>query len=247
MKESDLNRNFRRFNFDSNDRNCKPPQWFSEYWLPDSASKKHWDWQYQLAKNGQKFTVPEYTMRHPSAEQHQLLAKDFLKYVLEKYNDFSTVLDVGCSDGYMVKYFNECGKDAMGIDNCIYATDYLFIEENNLKVAEMEMHNMQFPNNSFDAVWCRHVLEHSFSPLQILFEIWRVLKKDGYLFCALPPPPQPPESYPGHWHQIPDYQLKYLLEMCNFKVMYIENVTFSYKQEGDSPEIRAIAKKLDPK
>jgi ubiquinone/menaquinone biosynthesis C-methylase UbiE len=43
----------------------------------------------------------------------------------------------------------------------------------------MDMHCMDFEDGSFDAVCCRHTLEHSFAALQALYEISRVLKENG--------------------------------------------------------------------
>jgi SAM-dependent methyltransferase len=103
----------------------------------------------------------------------------------------------------------------------------LFIEEYNLEVYEMDMHFMDFEDESFDAVWYRHTLEHSFAPLRVLSEISRVFKDNGYLFAVLPPPPEPEEPYLGHWHPIPPYQFKYLLEVCNFNVIEIRTTDFS--------------------
>jgi ubiquinone/menaquinone biosynthesis C-methylase UbiE len=102
---------------------------------------------------------------------------------------------------------------------------------------------MEFDDESFDAVWCRLTLEHSFAPLQVLSEIYRVTKQNGYLFAVLPPPPDPQEPYEGHWHQIPLYQFRYLLEMCNFEILDIRTSYFSYRRENDNLEIRAICKK----
>jgi len=135
------------------------------------------------------------------------------------------------------------GKIATGINDFIYPTDNLFIEANNLEVYEMDMHNMNFEDEFFDAVWCRHVLEHSFAPLQVLHEINRIVKLNGYLFIVLPPPPEPQEAYDGHYHQIPSYQLKYLLEITNFRVIDIRTTYFSFKEKNDNLEIRAICKK----
>jgi len=143
----------------------------------------------------------------------------------------------------MVKIFKDSGKDVVGINDFLYPTDRLFIEEYNLEVYEMDMHCMDFEDESFDAVWCRHTLEHSFAPLQVLSEIYRVTKNNGYLFAVLPPPPEPQEPYEGHWHQIPQYQFKYLLEICNFKVIDIRTAYFSYKRQNDNLEIRAICQK----
>jgi len=220
------------------------PSWFRRYFGSDENSKRYWEWQYQLAKEGKDHALPDDRMRMPANELHQLMAKSFIDELLaSSHNDFETVLDVGCSDGYIVHYFNSHGKKAVGVNDAIYPTDRLYIEENNLTIFEMDMHHLKFDDSSFDAVWCRHSLEHSFAPLQVIAEIYRVLKKGGKLFMILPPPPNPPVPYHGHWHQIPDYQLKYLLEMCNFMVLSLNTVWFSYKRENDNLEIRAVCRK----
>lgn len=216
------------------------PDWFKQYWRPDDASIQYWQQQYELAKANKEHKLPEDCMRMPSNELHQLMAKEFWQEVPK---DFLRILDVGCSDGYMVKIFKDSGKDAIGINDFLYPTDKLFIEKYNLQVYEMDMHYMAFEGESFDAVWCRHTLEHSFAPLQVLYEISRVLRDNGYLFAVLPPPPDPQEPYEGHWHQIPQYQFKYLLELCNFSVIDIRTTYFSYKRHHDNLEIRAICKK----
>jgi SAM-dependent methyltransferase len=216
------------------------PEWFKKYWHPDEASRQYWQWQYDLAKINQEYKLPDDCLRMPSNELHQLMSKEFWQEVPK---DFNRILDVGCSDGYMVKIFKDSGKDAVGINDFLYPTDNLFIEEYNLQVYEMDMHCMDFEDGSFDAVWCRHTIEHSFAPLQVLYEISRVLKDNGYLFAVLPPPPDPQEPYEGHWHQIPQYQFRYLLELCNFHVIDIRTAYYSYKRHRDNLEIRAICKK----
>jgi ubiquinone/menaquinone biosynthesis C-methylase UbiE len=216
------------------------PDWFREHFQLDATASQYWQWQYKLAKENKEYQLPDYRMRMPSDELHQLMAKEFWEKVPKNFNK---ILDVGCSDGYMIKIFKDSGKDAVGINEFFYPTDRLFIEEHRLEVYEMDMHCMEFDDESFDAVWCRHTLEHSFAPLQVLSEIYRVTKQNGYLFAVLPPPPDPQEPYEGHWHQIPLYQFKYLLEMCNFEILDIRTTYFSYRRENDNLEIRAICKK----
>src|SRR5262249_9751911 len=152
-------------------------------------SQRHWEYQYKLAKQGLEHEVPEWSMRHSGNELHQLMAREFWAEVPK---DFSSILDVGCSDGYMVKVFQGDGKKAAGINEALTAVDKAFIELNRLDVQVGDMHSMKFRDASFDAVWCRHTLEHSFAPLQVLAEIHRVLKPNGLLFVVLPPPPNPP-------------------------------------------------------
>ena len=216
------------------------PRWFKQYYHPDEASIKYWKEQYDLAKQNKEHQLPDFRMRMPSDELHQLMAKEFWQ---ELPKDFNTIIDVGCSDGYMVKVFEDSGKRAVGINDYLYPTDKLFIDKHNLEVYEMDMHCMDFEDGSFDAVWCRHTLEHSFAPLQVLYEINRILKDNGYLFAVLPPPPEPQELYEGHWHQIPPYQFRYLLELCNFDVIDMKTTYFSYKRHHDNLEIRALCRK----
>jgi ubiquinone/menaquinone biosynthesis C-methylase UbiE len=144
----------------------------------------------------------------------------------------------------MVKVFKDSGKKPAGINDTLLAVDGVFVEQNGLDVRKGDMHNMEFEDASFDAVWCRHTLEHAFAPLQVLAEINRVLKPNGYLFGVLPPPPNPPSPFPDHWHQIPEYQFRYLLECCNFEVLKMWTAWFSYKRENDNLEIRAICRKV---
>jgi SAM-dependent methyltransferase len=203
---------FKRYPF----RNFVTPPWFQHYVPHEEEALRHWEHQYRLAKNGEEHQVPEWSMRHPRNEVHQLMAKEFWREVPK---DFQSILDVGCSDGYMVKVFQEDGKQAAGVNDSLMAVDWAFIEDSGIAVFQGDMHNIDLPDGSFDAVWCRHTLEHSFAPLQVLAEIYRVLKPNGYLFAVLPPPPGAPEPFPDHWHQIPEYQFRYLLETCNFNVL----------------------------
>jgi SAM-dependent methyltransferase len=223
-------------------RDFVTPTWFAEQFPVDDASLKWWQYQYELAKQGREHQLPEWSLRHPGNELHQLMSKDFWREVPK---DFVSILDVGCNDGYMVKVFKDDGKIAAGVNNRIMPVDWAFIESYELDVREGDMHCMDLPDMSFDAVWCRHTLEHSFAPLQVLAEINRVLKPDGYLFAVLPPPPEPPGAFPDHWHQIPEYQFRYLLESCNFRVIKLWTQHFSYKRQNDNLEIRAICRKED--
>jgi SAM-dependent methyltransferase len=191
-------------------------------------------------EGGEDYHLP--ADRDPSTancELHRLLADQFWGEVPK---DFASVLDVGCADGSMVRAFKEAGKSAVGIDTLFYPTDRLYFEEQGLEIFDMDMHAMTFPDERFDAVWCRHVLEHSFSPLQVLAEIHRVLTPEGYVFVALPPVGV--EPYPGHWHVIPEHHLRYLLELCNFEVLATKTVAFSHRAPNDNAEIRAIARKI---
>lgn len=52
--------------------------------------------------------------------------------------------------------------------------------ESPLAKIKMDIHQIPFPDNSFDVVFCNHVLEHVKSDIDACKEINRVLKPDGW-------------------------------------------------------------------
>jgi SAM-dependent methyltransferase len=48
------------------------------------------------------------------------------------------------------------------------------------------LNGLPFKDESFDSIFCSQVLEHLFDPKRALKEIYRILKKDGYLILSVP-------------------------------------------------------------
>jgi SAM-dependent methyltransferase len=95
------------------------------------------------------------------------------------------VLDVGCGQGVALKHFVEYGLDSIGI---ALGDDVGVCRQKGFNVVEMDLSFLEFPDATFDIVWCRHVLEHSIFPLFSLAETFRVLKPGGILYCEVPAP-----------------------------------------------------------
>jgi ubiquinone/menaquinone biosynthesis C-methylase UbiE len=53
-------------------------------------------------------------------------------------------------------------------------------------VAKGDATAIEFPDRSFDLVYCYHVLEHIPEKEKALLEIWRVLKVGGFLYVGVP-------------------------------------------------------------
>lgn len=96
------------------------------------------------------------------------------------------ILDIGCGQGGALQLFATLGCRAVGIG--IGETDLDACRAKNLEVFKMDQNELSFPENYFDGVWARHVLEHSLAPLFTLTEIARVLRPNGRLYAEMPAP-----------------------------------------------------------
>jgi len=65
--------------------------------------------------------------------------------------------------------------------------DYLTTDMNPAMVMEqMDITNIQYPENSFDAIICNHVLEHIPNDFKAMSELFRVLKPGGWAILQVP-------------------------------------------------------------
>lgn len=58
--------------------------------------------------------------------------------------------------------------------------------ESPLAKVKMDIHEIPFPENSFDVILCNHVLEHVNDDIKAMMEINRVLKPGGYALMQIP-------------------------------------------------------------
>ncbi|MFN7875405.1 MAG: class I SAM-dependent methyltransferase [Pirellula sp.] len=88
-----------------------------------------------------------------------------------------TVLCVGCRNLVEVEYFES--KSASKIT----AID---LNGDEIKILSMDMHNLKFPDKSFDIVFSSHSLEHSFDPKKVISELSRVAIPGGIIAVEVP-------------------------------------------------------------
>jgi SAM-dependent methyltransferase len=95
------------------------------------------------------------------------------------------VLDVGCGRGLLLRAFQQGGCDVTGTefseDACRFAREVL-----KLPVRVGLLHELNFPDHSFDVVVMWHVLEHVSDPRPTLAEVSRILKPGGLFLVAVP-------------------------------------------------------------
>ena len=101
------------------------------------------------------------------------------------------VLDIGCGQGVALKHF---AADRLAATGIAIGEDVRICREQGFDAVEMDLTFLEFPDDTFDLVWCRHVLEHSIMPFFTLAEIFRVLKPGGVVYVEVPCP----DTVAGH-------------------------------------------------
>ena len=110
--------------------------------------------------------------------------------VLDDYlGDMSglSLLDVGCSNGMMTRFYGERFKDVVGVDIDEPGVTYALVHNGapNIKYRLIKGMDLGQPDASVDVVTCTHVYEHVPDQARLMDEIHRVLKPSGVcLFIA---------------------------------------------------------------
>ena len=112
------------------------------------------------------------------------------------------VLDVGCGQGIALEIFRQFGLRAVGVT---LGPDFVTCRAKGFEVYQMDQNFMDFADDEFDFLWCRHVLEHSVAPLFTLAEYHRVTKPDGLVYIEVPAPDTSAhhENNPNHYSVFP--------------------------------------------
>jgi SAM-dependent methyltransferase len=139
----------------------------------------------------------------------------------------SKVLDVGCGQGVALKRFVAQGFDATGVT--LNAADVAECQRQGYRVLEMDQSFLDFPDEEFDLIWCRHCLEHSVFPYLTLSEFNRVLKPGGWLYVEVPAPDTScqHQSNRNHYSVLGKSMLTNLILRSGFRVVDVADINFS--------------------
>jgi len=104
-------------------------------------------------------------------------AVTLINRVAEQRRDGGRVLCVGCRNTLELDRFRARGfDDVIGID--------VFSQREDIKV--MDMHEMTFPDDSFDVVYASHALEHSYDVKRVVEEVVRVARDGAIVGVEVP-------------------------------------------------------------
>lgn len=95
------------------------------------------------------------------------------------------VLDLGCGTGRFLTALREAGAEPAGVEIAEAAAEIARATGVEVRITEPDG-SLPYGHGEFDLVWCSEVLEHIPDVGQALFEIRRVLARDGRLLLTVP-------------------------------------------------------------
>jgi 2-polyprenyl-3-methyl-5-hydroxy-6-metoxy-1,4-benzoquinol methylase len=95
------------------------------------------------------------------------------------------LLDVGCAIGSMLQEAKAAGWDPVGVETSEFAANYA-AEHSGCPVYAGTLQKAAFPSESFDVVTLMDVIEHVPYPVDLIDEIYRVLRPGGVVFLVTP-------------------------------------------------------------
>jgi 2-polyprenyl-3-methyl-5-hydroxy-6-metoxy-1,4-benzoquinol methylase len=95
------------------------------------------------------------------------------------------LLDIGCGKGSFLVKLLKCGYDAYGVDSYDGILN-IIPKELQSRVKNSSFLNIKFPDEFFDIIVMKQVLEHLPKSNMVIREIHRILKKDGLVYVEVP-------------------------------------------------------------
>jgi SAM-dependent methyltransferase len=142
-------------------------------YLAESATPEFWDKQW----NGHLSNVYLCPPRHR-----------FITWLTKKYLPLgSVILEGGCGMGDKVFALSKAGFKTVGVDFAPDTVAMINKQWPHLEVAMGDVKQLPFPDGNFDGYWSLGVIEHFIDGYSdILKEMYRVIRPEGYLFLTFP-------------------------------------------------------------
>ena len=94
------------------------------------------------------------------------------------------MLDIGCGNGRFLLEMKQLGWQAEGVEFNDRAIE--ICHNNGLKVHKGDLKSANFPDDSFDLITARHLIEHVPEPDKFLEEVARILRPGGIVNIRTP-------------------------------------------------------------
>ncbi|MCX7955044.1 MAG: class I SAM-dependent methyltransferase [Bacteroidales bacterium] len=141
---------------------------------------------YQTCKGSYKAT---YTKDELKYIEYNIALKIHALKKFRKIKKNTHILDIGCGEGWLLKYLSKYSNNLIGLDFSDYA-----IKKNNTQVLKYLivgdiLENLKVLANSekkFDIIWMDNVLEHLLYPEELMKTLQNLVKNGSFLVIEVP-------------------------------------------------------------
>lgn len=156
----------------------------------------------------------------PEDPGHTKLALSIIQRWMSNLPSCQSVLDVGAGQGFCQPMFEQFGVTYEGV---ALGNDYLEAQRLGRNVKRMDYNFLEYEDESFDMIFSRHSLEHSFSPIISLMEWHRVSRQ--WLGIVVPAPEHYGHFGKNHYFVLNRDQWVNLLEKTGWHPIWSNNHT----------------------
>lgn len=166
--------------------------------------------------------------------------------LLEKPEQYTRLLDVGCSSGAFLSIARKLGFDAEGVEPAPKAAQSAI--QAGFKVHSGTLQSAGFATGIFDALTLFEVIEHLESPLELLKECRRILRQEGILLIGTGNSASWTaavmnsrwqyfhiEHHGGHISFFNPLSMRLLAERAGFTLQSVETRNVRFYEKGDVP------------
>ena len=161
------------------------------------------------------------------------------------YQASGSLLEIGIGTGELLNHFNQNGWETTGIEPNESARKYA-ISNYRLDVFEENKLNA-LPENSFDVIMLWHVMEHVYDLHERMQQIKRLLKKNGFVFIAVPNLRSPDfKKYKEYWAglDVPRHLYHFTeSSVSNLVNRYSLNIIAKYPMKFDAYYVSLLSEK----
>lgn len=112
------------------------------------------------------------------------LAAPFYNFNRPDFVAEGLMLDVGCGNGRYLSTMRMLGWNVQGVE--LSEDGFKVCQQAGLNVHHGDLFSAKFPENSFDLITVRHVIEHVPEPVTFVTELAKILKPGGKLIIETP-------------------------------------------------------------
>lgn len=168
-------------------------------------------WEYRLWEATEHFKYFQYDERFPPKE-------------------FPRMLMIGAGTGAEVKAAQMYGYRPIGV-GLLGSEQVEYALSQGVDFRVMDMHDLKFPNESFDVAYCDMSFEHCANPWLVCMEVWAVLRPYGRWWMNLPTWQSSDKDGPSNQHfmVLPPWFMKPMFRRSGFKELYFEDNEIRYQ------------------